>query len=137
MTISARELRVNDSSEQGNTILFLEPNISPDSGKNMRSMLKVHITSGAVPETTAKNSSVMITASGFTYHVSSDIAWVNDLARFAKAPPGVSRDISSIIRIANSHCRLLNQSFPANAQVSGSKSLMGPSRSQLQHTREP
>lgn len=52
-------------------------------------MLKAKIMSAAVAQTTARESSVSVTLSRFTYTLTSDLSWMADISRFVKAPPGV------------------------------------------------
>jgi autophagy-related protein 2 len=55
-----------------------------------RPMVKARFTSLAVPETGAKETKIRLALWGFTCHVYPNLEWISDLARFMKAPPGVS-----------------------------------------------
>lgn len=52
-------------------------------------MVKLRFISLIVPETTAKEARIHLTLCGFEHTVHPDIAWIEDLATFSKAPPGV------------------------------------------------
>ena len=59
-------------------------------------MVKLRLTSLIVPETTAKESRVKLTLSGFTYNVLPDFAWITHLAQFFKAPPNVTFIVTTL-----------------------------------------
>jgi autophagy-related protein 2 len=61
-----------------------------------KSMVKLRLTSLIVPETTAKESRIKLTLSGFALNVLPDLTWIAHLTQFFKAPPHV-RFMSSIL----------------------------------------
>lgn len=53
-------------------------------------MVKLRFASVSLSDTTAKESRIKISLHGFTFNLAADqMKWINDLAAFAKAPPGV------------------------------------------------
>lgn len=53
-------------------------------------LVQVGFASSTERETSLKESKVQLTLSDFTYYLSPDLAWLQDLGDFAKAPEGVS-----------------------------------------------
>ncbi|KAG5650892.1 hypothetical protein H0H81_010636 [Sphagnurus paluster] len=58
-----------------------------------RSMVKLRFTSLVVPGTSAKESRVKLTLSGFTFNFYPDFSWAKDLAVFVKSPAGVFESV--------------------------------------------
>ncbi|KAF8077884.1 hypothetical protein FPV67DRAFT_1463315 [Lyophyllum atratum] len=56
-------------------------------------MVKLRFTSLVVPGTTAKESRIKLTLTGFTFALFPDFSWTTDLADFAKAPPGTFESV--------------------------------------------
>jgi autophagy-related protein 2 len=48
-------------------------------------------------DTNAKESRLKLNASGFTYFLTPDIAWVMDVGLFAKAPDGVGHCLAALV----------------------------------------
>lgn len=108
MTLALADVRIGDTSAADPKLLlsFLEPvnpsaPVSPVRAScdqeltrghqtpSPRPLLKIRIASTTDPGTAAKQSAIRLTATGFTYTLHPNLDWVNELARFAKAPPGV------------------------------------------------
>lgn len=53
-------------------------------------LLSVNFTSAVEKETGRKESKANIGFSNSVYHLTPDLAWIDEIALFAKAPPGVS-----------------------------------------------
>ncbi|KAL4267314.1 Autophagy-related protein 2 [Pleurotus pulmonarius] len=56
-------------------------------------MIKLRFISLIVPETTAKEARIHLTLCGFEHTVHPDMAWIEDLATFSKAPPGAFESV--------------------------------------------
>lgn len=52
--------------------------------------VKLTFTSSAEKETGLKESKIELVLSNFTYHLTADLLWLQNLSAFAKAPAGVS-----------------------------------------------
>lgn len=53
-------------------------------------LLNINFTSAVEKETGRKESKVNLEFSNFVYHLTTDLAWIDEIVLFAKAPPGVS-----------------------------------------------
>ncbi|KAF8559774.1 hypothetical protein OG21DRAFT_1503004 [Imleria badia] len=92
ITACIMDLRVADTSSEGDYVLLVQsPTRSFSSAP--RPSVKSRITSLVVPETTAKESRIKLSLWGFTVHPPHDGSFANDLAVFAKAPPGVFESV--------------------------------------------
>ncbi|KAI0065395.1 hypothetical protein BV25DRAFT_1821795 [Artomyces pyxidatus] len=58
-----------------------------------RPLIKLRFISLVVPESTAKESRVKLTLTGFTYNVMPDLQWLTALTIFAKPPPGAFESV--------------------------------------------
>ncbi|KAH0830763.1 hypothetical protein J3R83DRAFT_2245, partial [Lanmaoa asiatica] len=86
------DLFIADTSSEGDYVLLVQsPTRSISSAP--RPSVKSRITSLIVPETTAKESRIKLSFWGFTVHPPLDGSFGNDLAVFAKAPPGVFESV--------------------------------------------
>ncbi|KAG8933304.1 autophagy- protein 2 [Tulasnella sp. 417] len=95
VTLALADVRIGDTSAEDPKALlsFLEP-VNPSApAPSPRPLLKIRITSTTDPGTAAKQSAIRLTATGFTYTLHPNLDWVNDLARFAKAPPGAFESV--------------------------------------------
>lgn len=79
-------------------------------------MVKARFTSLVVPETGAKETKIRLALWGFTCHVYPNLQWISDLARFMKAPPGVSVPSPDQNRLMI-FSRFLNQLFLPNERL--------------------
>ncbi|KAF9227681.1 hypothetical protein BS17DRAFT_774146 [Gyrodon lividus] len=93
VTAGMMDLHIADTSSDGKYVPLLVLNAHRSLSSAPRPMVKARIISLAVPETTAKESRIKLSLWGFTIYVPPDLRFVNDLAVFAKAPPGVFESV--------------------------------------------
>ncbi|RDB21446.1 Autophagy-related protein 2 [Hypsizygus marmoreus] len=83
-----------------------------------KSMVKLRFTSFVVPDTTAKESRIKLTLSGFTFTLFPDIGWMSDLGTFSKSPPGTFESVIPSertrisLKVSEGSIRLLAPSHP-------------------------
>ncbi|KIO29524.1 hypothetical protein M407DRAFT_70393 [Tulasnella calospora MUT 4182] len=96
VTLALADVRIEDTSaaDPKSLLSFLEP-VNPSAPVSFAHAF-VRITSTTDPGTAAKQSAIRLTATGFTYTLHPNLDWINELARFAKAPPGV-RAFESVV----------------------------------------
>ncbi|KAF8590435.1 hypothetical protein K439DRAFT_1657242 [Ramaria rubella] len=87
VTLGVMDIRISDSSAK-DAIPILGLTIPREVIAPSRSLLKLRYVSVIDNDTTAKESRLRLTISDFTYFLTPEIAWITDLALFAKAPEG-------------------------------------------------
>ncbi|KDQ60992.1 hypothetical protein JAAARDRAFT_31991 [Jaapia argillacea MUCL 33604] len=93
ITLAVMNVDINDitSTGQATSLLALA---SPRTLLGVRRpMVKLRFTSLVVPETTAKESKIKLSLHGFLFNASPQLQWAEDLATFAKAPPGAFESV--------------------------------------------
>ncbi|KAI0082632.1 hypothetical protein K474DRAFT_1610655 [Panus rudis PR-1116 ss-1] len=123
ITLGIMDLTISDidnQSSNGSKVL-LSLTTPRHLSSRVQSLLKLRFTSLVVPGTTAKESKVKVTFAGITYTAFPDFDWIQDLIRFAKAPPGTfetvvpSERTQVTAKVMDSSVRTLAPSHPGSA----------------------
>ncbi|OCH92227.1 hypothetical protein OBBRIDRAFT_869049 [Obba rivulosa] len=93
LTLGVSGIDIQDVDKSGSHATLLCMTNPHDLDSAVRPALKVRFVSLTVPETVAKESRVKLTICGLTCNVLPEFDWVQDLATFAKAPPGVFESV--------------------------------------------
>ncbi|KAF9246321.1 hypothetical protein BU15DRAFT_70422 [Melanogaster broomeanus] len=93
VTAGIMDIRIADTSNDGNYVPLIILTAPRSLASAPKPMVKTRIISLVVPETTVKESRIKLSLWGFTVHVPPDLRVANDLAVFAKAPPGVFESV--------------------------------------------
>ena len=93
MTISALilDLSLSDLSSPASPLAILGRTLPRNLASGSVPILKLAISSASEGESgSMKESRIQLELAGFTYHLSPDSGWIDDVVRFSKAPEGVS-----------------------------------------------
>ncbi|KAG6814394.1 hypothetical protein H0H92_010980 [Tricholoma furcatifolium] len=103
LTVQAMDLTIKDML----TSISSQTYISLTSPRSLtltpKPMVKLRFTSSTLPGTSAKESRVKLALTGFTFNILPNFTWVEDLASFAKSPPGT---FESVIPSERTHISL-------------------------------
>ncbi|KAI0797999.1 hypothetical protein C8Q75DRAFT_709658 [Abortiporus biennis] len=124
VTLAITDLNIFETTKSGSRLTFLSltiPRHLTPSGHPP--IIKVGFTSLVVPGTTAKESRIKVTLCGFTYDIHPDIHWLEELARFAKAPPGAFESVvpsertSVSLKVVDTSIRAFAPTYPGSVVV--------------------
>ncbi|KAG9015437.1 autophagy- protein 2 [Tulasnella sp. JGI-2019a] len=87
VTIADAKVAISSAAGANTTLLEVTPPFRQ--AVKSRPMLEIRVKSIIDPDTTARQSSINLTAARFTYTLTSDLSWIEDIVVFLKAPPGV------------------------------------------------
>ncbi|KAF7294875.1 GP-PDE domain-containing protein [Mycena indigotica] len=103
ITLTARELDINQSAVAGSTETLLSLTTPRGLTSSPRPLLKFTFSSLILPGTTAKESKIRATLWGFTFNLSPNIQWISDLGHLVKPPPGA---FESVVPTEKTHISL-------------------------------
>ncbi|KAG6837307.1 hypothetical protein H0H93_011909 [Arthromyces matolae] len=106
LTIEMTDVSVTDLPTQSSSLTYLSLTCPRSLTSNPKPMIKLRFRSLVLPQTTAKESHINLTASGFTFNLFPDFAWTKDLGFFAQSPPGT---FESVIPSERTHVSLAIQ----------------------------
>ncbi|KAG8881224.1 autophagy- protein 2 [Tulasnella sp. 331] len=114
ISVIIADAKVASSSATGVDTTLLEVTPPFRQAVKSRPMIEIRIKSATDPDTLARESSISLTAARFTYTLTTDLSWIEDISIFLKAPPGVFEAV-----VPNERTRLLLKVYDGSLQVLG------------------
>ncbi|CDR48494.1 hypothetical protein NBRC10512_002153 [Rhodotorula toruloides] len=87
-SLSVMDVNIEDQSKTTAPVTILGRTMPRDLTTPSSALVQVGFSSSTERETNLKESKVQLTLSDFTYYLSADLAWMQDLGAFVKAPEG-------------------------------------------------
>ncbi|BGP04050.1 Autophagy-related protein 2 [Rhodotorula toruloides ATCC 204091] len=86
--LSVTDVKIEDQSKTTAPVTILSRTMPRDLTMPSLALVQVGFSSSTERETNLKESKVQLTLSDFTYYLSADLAWLQELGNFARAPEG-------------------------------------------------
>ncbi|KAI0345175.1 hypothetical protein BDW22DRAFT_1370943 [Trametopsis cervina] len=118
ITLGVMDICVRETSDSNDVLTFLGLTTPRNMINTAQPLVKLRFTSLVVSDSIAKESRIKLTVCGATYTLHPNIAWISDIAKFVKAPPGVFESVVPSertrlsIKVIDSSVRMLCPTYP-------------------------